>query len=40
MQYTSMTFPYLLGTGILLGMIAAIRLRRKADRDPTRKKRK
>lgn len=35
-----MTFPYLLGTGVLLGLLTAIRLRRKADRDPTRKKRK
>lgn len=35
-----MTFPYLLGTGILLGLIAAILLRRKADWDPTRKKRR
>ena len=30
-------FPYLLGTGILLGMFLAVRLRRKADRDPTRR---
>lgn len=33
-------FPYLLGTGILLGLITAVYLRRKADRDPTRRKRK
>lgn len=30
-------FPFLLGTGALLGLIAAIRLRRKADFDPSRK---
>lgn len=35
-----MMFPYLLGTGILLGLITAAHLRRKADRDPTRRKRK
>ena len=33
-------FPYLLGTGVLLGMIIAVRLRRKAERDPTRRRRK
>ena len=30
-------FPYLLGTGVLLGMLIAIRLRRKAAYDPTRR---
>lgn len=30
-------FPFLLGTGALLGLLTAIRLRRKADCDPTRK---
>lgn len=30
-------FPFLLGTGALLGLIAAVRLRRKADFDPTRR---
>ena len=34
----SSAFPYLLGTGVLLGLIVAIRLRRKADRDPTRRR--
>lgn len=31
-------FPYLLGTGVLLGMIVAVRLRRKADHDPARRR--
>ena len=30
-------FPYLLGTGVLLGMFAAVRLRRRAEQDPTRR---
>lgn len=32
-------FPYLLGTGVLLGLFVAIRLRRKAEHDPARNKR-
>lgn len=34
---TGREFPYLLGTGVLLGMFVAVRLRRKAEHDPTRR---